>query len=70
MALLPGTLFVYLTEALSSPRYNPKEAPQLESAQVLWVPLWRHDKAPMANKIRKQSRLYPGGFRPWVMHLI
>ena len=61
--------FLKSIEALSIPMYTPKEAPQGQGAQVCWVTLWRLDKASMANKVHTQPRLYPGIFRPWLMHI-
>ena len=69
MVLPPGTLFVYVTEALSSLRYTPKKAPQYESAQVFWVPLWSYEKFHMANKVCEQPRILPGGLHLWIMYL-
>ena len=69
MSLPPGTLLIYATEALSSPSYTIKKAPQGEATQVCWVTPWHHDKAPMTKKVLKQPRIYPGGFRNWITHL-
>ena len=69
MSLLSGTLLFYATGDLSTPRYTPKEYPQVEAAKLLWVSLWHHEKSPMAKKVCKQPRLYTVGFRPWRMRL-
>ena len=69
MSLLSGTLLFYATGDLSTPRYTPKEYPQVEAAKLLWVSLWHHEKSPMAHQVRKQPRLHPDGFLPRRVHI-
>ena len=64
-----GTLLVHATAAIIIFRCSPKEDPPGKAAQVCWVPLWRHEKAPMAHQVSEQPRLDQGGFCPWRIRL-